>query len=181
MKYEKKEFIVKGGLKVVLRSPEENEAEEILTLIKRICGQTDYLLSSPEDISDDVQKEKDFIRNNNVSPGYFIVVYVDDKPVGDCSLNFDRHVKARHRCSVGIGIDEKYWNMGIGSLLFDEMIALAKGTAGIEQIGLELAGNNERGRNLYLKKGFKTVGAMPKALKLKDGTYVDLEMMVKEL
>ena len=182
MIYETKEFTVKDGLKVTLKTPERADAEQLLDFIRRAAAQTPFLLSTPEDYASfTVEKEGDFIDSNREGPNWLITVCVDGEIVGDCSLSFNRHVRDRHRASIGIGIDEAYWNKGIGSLLFDEMIRLARETEGIEQLELGVNCRNERAKRLYEKKGFVKTGAVPRAMKQPDGTYDDEEMMVRYL
>jgi len=181
MIYSKKEFVVKDNLKVVLKTPEINEADKLLSLINDLCGQTDFLLSSPEDRSTSVEDEQKWLKDNIEGKDYLIVAYVDSKMIGDCSLNFFRHIKDKHRCCIGIAIDQAYWGKGIGSLMFDEMINIASNTPGIEQIELDFVEGNDRAKHLYETKGFKVTGSIPRAIKQKDGTYFDEYHMVKFL
>lgn len=180
MIYEEKEFVVKDGLKVVLKTPDKSEAKQVLDFMIKVCGQTDCLLSSVEDKKMSVEDEEKWLEKNIEGEDVFICAYVDEKIVGDCSLNYNRHSKDKHRGRVGIVIDKDYWNKGLGSLLFDEMIRLAK-KSGIEQLELGVNSANERAKRLYKKKGFEYTGKIPRALKLKDGSYYDEEFMVKFL
>ena len=181
MIYEEKEFTVKDGTKVTVRTPSKDDAADLLDFIKTICGQTDFLLSSPEDFNRSVESEAEFIETMRTGRDWLLVACVGGKIIGDCSLAFNRHLKDRHRSSVGIGIDREYWNRGIGSLFFDILIDIAKNTKGIEQMELGVIDKNERAKHLYEKKGFVKTGSIPHALKLKDGTYFDEEMMTKFL
>ena len=79
---------------------------------------------------------------------------------------------------MGIGIQKEYWNLGIGTILFNEMIETARNTPGIEQVELGVISINERAKHLYNKMGFKKVGTLPHQLKLPDGTYYDEDIMV---
>lgn len=181
MIYEAKEFTLKDGLKVILKTPEVKEAEALLLFIMEAADQTDFLLSSSEDFRMDVEKEEKFIEGYSENGDYIIAAYVDGKIVGDCGLTFNRHVKDRHRSSVGITIDREYWNRGIGSLMFEEMTRLAKEKEGIEQMELGVISTNERAKHLYAKYGFEKTGVIPRAIKLKDGSYLDEELMTKFL
>ena len=181
MIYEPKEFILKNGLKVIIRSPEKEDARELIDQIMDVAGSTDYLLSVPQDFQpylDDMKKEEDFIEWSKTDRGYWLIVCLDNKVLANCSLRFYNHAKDRHRGSIGIAIRKDYWGLGIGSILFDEMIKLAKLTPGIEQIELDVIETNERAKKLYLKKGFVKTGTIPHQLKLKDGSYLNGETMV---
>lgn len=181
MIFEGKKFEVKNGLKILIKSPSVDEAEEILKVHNQILSETEYCLSAPEDPQHTLDEEKAFIEKHEKDESYFLCAYVDGKVIGMSNLNFDRHFRARHRASIGISILKEYWNTGIGSALFEVMIDLAKKHEGTEIITLEYVAGNDRGRGLYQKFGFKPYGVAPKVLKFKDGSYGDEVLMIKEL
>jgi RimJ/RimL family protein N-acetyltransferase len=181
MIYEAKEFVLKNGLKVVLRSPEKEDAHNLINQIISVASSTDYLLSTPSDFQhyvDDISKEEAFIEWSKTDSGYWLIACVEDKIVANCSLRFYKHEKDKHRGTIGIAITEEYQSIGIGSLMFDEMIKLAKNTPGVEQIELDVIDENAKARRLYSSKGFVITGSIPRQLKLKDGTYLDGITMV---
>ena len=182
MFYKAKEFTLKNGLKVTLKSPEVVDATKLLNAIIETARHTDFILSTPEDFQplvDDITKEEAFIKSALDNPnGMMIAVYVNDNIVGNCALNFYGHIKDRHRGTIGIGITPKYQGMGIGSLLFDEMINIAKNRNGVTQLELGVMKDNIPAKRLYTSKGFIKTGETPRAMRLPDGTYLDEEMMV---
>ena len=181
MIYAPQEFTLKNGLKVVIRSPEKEDAYDLIKQIMSVAGSTDFLLSTPSDFQsylDDIKKEEDFIEWSKTDNGYWLIACVEDQIVANCSLRFNKHEKDKHRGTIGIAITEEYQSMGIGSLLFDAMIKLAKQTPGVEQIELDVIDKNEKARRLYKSKGFVETGTIPHQLKLKDGTYLDGITMV---
>ena len=178
MIYNEKNFVLKNGTKLILKSPDICDAKMLLEQIITAASQTDYLLSTPRDFEkylNDISKEEEFIARFNESDDYLICAYVSGKIVGNCALRFLKHDKDKHRATVGIAIIKEYWGMGIGSIVFDEMINIAKNTPGIEQIELDggVIEQNKRAIALYSKKGFVKTGTIPHELKLKDGTYLD--------
>lgn len=181
MIYPKKEFVLKDGTKVVLKTPEVSDAKQLLDSITAVCNATNYLLSASEDFIkyyENLKIEEDFIASYEKSENVLVAAYINDRIVGSVSLDFKTHQKDKHRCVIGIAIQKPYWSKGIGSLMFDEMIRLAKEKEGIEQIELDVINENERAKHLYTKKGFVKVGDIPHQLKLKDGRYLDGELMV---
>lgn len=181
MIYEAHEFTLKNGLKVTIKSPEVSDALKLLDNIVNVSESTNYLLSEPEDYDiyyKDIKLEEDFITSFNNKRDYLLCVYLDGQIIGNSALRFNYHEKDKHRVNIGIAIQEKYQGLGIGSILFDIMIELAKNSEGVEQIELDVINANEKAKRLYLKKGFKKTGDIPHQLKLKDGTYLDGEMMV---
>ena len=181
MIYDAKEFTLKNGIKVILRSPEVSDAQKLINQIVSVAGSTEYLLSTPEDFDaykKDIKKEEDFIEWSKTDNGHWIIVLHNDEIIGNCSLRFFKHVKDHHRGTIGIAINEGYRGIGLGSILFDEMIKLAKATPEIEQIELDVIAVNEAGLRLYKSKGFVETGRIPHQLKLKDGSYLDGITMV---
>ena len=181
MIFEGKEVTVKNGIKALIKTPSVDDAEELLQVHNQILRETEFVLSAPEDPELSIEEEKAFIEKNINGAGYFLCVYIDGKIAGMSDLNFNRHFRARHKGSIGISILKEYWNLGIGSALFEIMLDLSKKKEGIEILTLEYIAGNDRGRGLYQKFGFKPYGVCPKALKLKDGSYADEVMMIKYL
>ena len=179
MIYKKKDFILKNETELTLKSPELSDAKMLLDHIIKATGQTDFLVSTPNDYDDDISKEEAFISSFNDSDNYLICAYVNGKIIGVCSLKFLKHKKDKHRAKVGIAIIKEYWGLGIGSIMFDEMIEISRNTPFIEQIELDggVISQNERAISLYKKKGFVKTGNIPHQLKLNDGTYLDGELM----
>ena len=182
MIFKPKEFILKNGEKIILKSPSISDANLLLDQITQATGETDFLTRRPEDfdfIKNDISIEEKFIQSFNEGNNYLICVYSKNKIVGNCCLKFLQNEKCKHRCNVGIAIVKDYWGLGIGSIMFDEMINIAKNTQGIEQIELDggVITQNTRAISLYTKKGFIKTGEIPHQLKLKDGTYLDGQLM----
>ena len=59
MVFKETEFILKDGRKALLRSPCEEDAEEMLQFITKASGETDYLMRYPEEYADFTRKNAD--------------------------------------------------------------------------------------------------------------------------
>lgn len=82
--------------------------------------------------------------------------------------------------TIAIAILKDYWNLGIGSAMFEELVAAAQ-NRGTEIMELVFIEGNDRARHLYEKFGFRVVSEKPNAFKLKDGTYRNEFYMQKYL
>lgn len=89
-------------------------------------------------------------------------------------------MKTSHRATIAIAILKDYWNLGIGSAMFEELVADAQ-KRGTEIMELEFIEGNERAKHLYEKFGFRVVSERPNVFKLKDGTYLSEFYMQKYL
>ena len=183
MVFKETEFILKDGRKALLRSPREEDAEEMLQFITKASGETDYLMRYPEEFADfTLEQEKGFINGNYYNENALMIAcVVDGKIAGNCQISFRTGMKDRHRASVAIGLMKEYWNLGIGTRMFKELIHAAEERGGIRQLELDFIEGNTRARHLYEKMGFRITGVKPDAIRLKDGTFLNEYMMVKRL
>ena len=171
MIFEDKNIILKDGRTAVLRSPRVRDAEKLLNYIKKSCGETDFLARYPEEWNTTVEQEQAWVERQRSSPDTLgITCYVDGEVAGNCEISFRGGMKTSHRATVAIAILKDYWNLGIGSAMFEELVSAAQ-KRGTEIIELEFVEGNDRARRLYEKFGFHVVSEKPYAFKLKDGTY----------
>lgn len=170
-----------NGHELVLRNAVEDDAETLIIGLKTVCRETGFLLKEPEEITMTPEEERSFIRWQNESEtNVSLLGFLDGKYVGNCSLTGNRVNKFRHRASLGIALYQKYTGMGIGRIMIEKLIEIAK-KRGLEQIDLEVVAGNERAIALYEKMGFEKYGTFPQNVKYKDGTYADMHWMMKRL
>lgn len=176
-------FELKDGRKALLRSPKEEDIESTLEFLAISAQETEYLLLSPEECSRFTsENEKKLFEQKNESPNdAMIMCIVDGKVVGDCDIHFLSGMKTRHRASVGIALISEFWNQGIGTRMFQELLRLAENREGIMQVELDFIEGNSRARHLYEKMGFRITGVHPNAIRLKDGTLLNEYKMIREI
>ena len=183
MVFKEKEFKLKDGRDALLRSPCEDDAEDMLQFIIKASGETDFLMKFPEEFAEfTLEQEKDFIRGDYSNKnGMMISCLVNDKIAGNCQISFRTGMKDRHRASVAIALLQEFWNLGIGTKMFEELFQVARERGGVRQIELDFIEGNSRARGLYEKMGFRITGIKPNAIRMKDGTFVNEYMMIKQL
>ncbi len=176
-------FQLKDGREAILRSPRAEDAEAAIAYMAQIAGESHFLYRDPEECKHiPVEKEISIFESKNASPDdAMIVCTVDGELAGICEINFYTRLKSRHRAIIAIAQLRKFWNLGIGTRMFEEMIRIAKERPEVLQIELEFIEGNDRGRHLYEKMGFRIVGMRPNAIRLKDGTLLNEYLMIKEL
>ena len=177
-----KQITLKDGRTAVLRSPETDDAAVFLAYITKACGETEFLARYPEEwASMPLEREVAWIENLRTSPlSLAIACFADGKLTGNCEIAFKPGIKMGHRATVAIAILQEYWGLGIGSAMFEELIAAARehGTTVME---LEFIEGNDRARALYEKFGFKIVAEKPCAIRQKDGRMLSEFIMHKYL
>lgn len=181
MKFEPKEISLKDGRKALLRSPTVDDAQDLLNYLKQTAGETPFLLRTPEECNMSVEEEVRFIENMSSSEfSLMILCTVDGRIAGNCQLSRKTKIRNRHRGTIGIALIREFWNLGIGTAMFRELISLGM-QWGLSQLELEVIEGNHRAMALYEKMGFQTVAAHPDAIRLEDGTVLKEFLMVKKL
>jgi len=183
MVFKETPFKLKDGRDALLRSPCEKDAEEMLQFIIKASGETDFLMRFPEEWAEfSLEQERTFIHEDYYNQNSLMIAcVVDGRIVGNCQISFRTGKKDRHRASVAIALLKEFWNLGIGTKMFEELIRIAKERDGVCQIELDFIEGNSRARSLYEKMGFRITGVKPDAIRMKDGTFVNEYMMVKRL
>ena len=177
------EFKLKDGRSALLRSPKDEDVQGMLDYLYISAGETDFILRYPEECNKYTpESEKDFFDHTNKSENdTMIVCLVDGKVAGNCQISWSNGIKTRHRASVAIALLSEYWNQGIGTRMFQEMIHIAENNSEILQIELDFIEGNSRARALYEKMGFGITGVRPNAIRLKDGTLLSEYSMIREI
>ena len=183
MIFEEKKTVLKDGTSAILKTPEIEDAEMLLNSIKTASSETEFLSRTIEDWENvTVESEEKFIHNVRESQNtLFFSCYVDGAIAGNCDITFKSGSKTSHIATVGIALQKKYWNIGIGSAMFKELMKAAEEHNGTEIVDLDMIEGNNRAKALYEKFGFQVVSVEPKFFKLKDGTYQNLVYMQKYL
>lgn len=172
---------LKDGREAVLRVAEPEDAEAMVRYLRDTAEETEFVLRYPEECRWTLEQERTLLQNFKDNPdSLMLCCFVGSELAGNCNLQFFPQMKCRHRASVAIALYKAFWGQGIGSAMFEAMIAVAR-ERGVEQIELEYIDGNARGRALYEKMGFVRVGEHPDAIKLKDGSYRSLVFMIKKL
>ena len=171
---------VKGG-ELLLRNPREEDAEMLLEYLKRVCGETRYLVKEPEEITMTIEEEESFIRRQNDSEnGTMLMGFLNGKYVGNCSLMENGPSRYRHRVGLAIALCQEFTGLGIGRAMIEALLKIAR-ERGFEQAELEVVADNERAIGLYKDMGFEIYGTFPNNIKYKDGSYADTHWMMKRL
>ena len=178
-----KEFTLRDGRRAVLRSPREEDIPGMLEYLYISAGETEFILRYPEECGKYTPEGELALFNsiNGSESGAMLVCLVEGRVAGNCQIMWKKSMKTRHRAEVAIALLKEYWGQGIGTRLFEEMIALAREKGDTLQLELGFVEGNTRARALYEKMGFRITGVHPNAIRLKDGTMLNEYSMVKQL
>ena len=177
------EYILKDGRKALIRSPRDEDIPGMLEYLYISAGETEFIMRYPEECGKYTPEgEKALFDRVNASDNEaFLVCLVGGRIAGCCQISWSKGIKTRHRAMVAIAILKDYWNQGIGTRLFEELIRIAQENENILQMELDFVEGNSRARALYEKMGFRITGVRPNAIRLKDGTLLNEYSMIREM
>ncbi len=177
-----KTITLKNGMECRLRNGTENDGQAVLDVFNLTHGETDYLLSYPDENSFTAEQESQFLKEKTESKNEIeIVAEVNGKIAGSAEINaIGSSCKVRHRAEFGINIAKEFWGMGIGRALTEACIECAK-SAGYTQLELDVVADNDRAVEMYKKFGFVEFGRNPKGFNSRISGFQELVYMRLEL
>ena len=123
-----KEIIIPTGEKIILRSAKKEDAESVCAHKYITSEESYYMARYPEECEHDVSAIETRLSDIEKHPQNFsVTAFKDGKVIGDLGVTQIRnHIKFRHRAYMGISIQKKYWNCGLGSQMVDIAVKQAK-------------------------------------------------------
>lgn len=100
-------------------------------------------------------------------------------PCAMANLYIQPYKKMSHQCLFSIIVEEQRRGKGVGKILLENLMKLAKEKFNIELLHLEVYEGNPA-QNLYKRLGFKEFGRQERFIK-ENGTYLTKICMQKEL
>lgn len=177
------EFLLRDGRTAVLRGAEETDALKMLEFLWKTSTETPFMGRCADDVSGlTVNDEAAYLKQMAQDP-YRVcgICWVEDQIVGSCEVEIMGKKRLSHRATLGLGVIQEYWSLGIGRQMLCEMISIARLQPGLKQVELNYYECNSRARALYEGFGFRTVGIFPDALQLDNGDLLSEYRMVLKL
>ena len=173
---------LKDGRTCVLRHGTARDGFAVYENFTLTHGQTDFLLSYPEENSMTAEQEAQFLQKKTESQREIeLVAEIDGRIVGTAGIEqVGAKEKVRHRAEFGIGVDQAYWGLGIGRALMEACVACAK-KAGYAQLELNAVADNKRALKLYESVGFVEFGRNPRGFRSRLTGWQELVYMRLEL
>lgn len=172
------EHILKNGNSVIIRKPDK-EFKEISSLIACLSDESDNFPFSSDDFNISPEHIGKYIEYLNSRPNsIFYLAQIEDEIVGIAYLEGGKRERTFHCTNLGIGVLQKYNNMGIGSILTESLIDYAYQGEHIAKVDLQVRSDNKSAIAVYKKCGFTFEGKSSRALFI-DGEFYDYINMGK--
>lgn len=167
---------------IILRYPQVEDAEQLTKYINQLSSEKTYIRFQGEQqtIEDEKKWIESFLEKIKNQTGLSIYAVTDDKIVGVCDINMRDRIES-HIGVFGLTVAKEFRQEGIGSVLIDTIMTLAKELIPqLKIVELSVFANNPIAINLYKKFGFKEFGRLPGGI-LHQGEYIDHLYMYKNV
>lgn len=181
MKY-RKQVLLKNNITCLIRQAGAEDAAEMVRSFNLTHGETDFLLSYPDENSYNECEERTFLMTKEQSADEIeLCAVIDGKIIGSSGIEkVGEKYKVKHRAVLGISVEKAYWNLGIGKALMDACIHCAR-KAGYAQLELEVVSDNKVAIALYEIEGFRKFGRNPLGFRCRNGLYQETILMRLQL
>lgn len=174
-----KDYILKNGATVVIRSAMVKDASQILKLMKGVISEGPFTLMEPDEYYSTVSSESKRIKCFNSAKGKVYLVAETKKEIAGF-ITFDNWYtrRTKHTGLFSVFIKKKFRGLGAGKLLVKELLEWGYENPVNKKISLAVFSTNKNAIALYKKLGFRLQGKCPKDMII-DGKYVDSILMYK--
>lgn len=168
---------LKNGMDLTLRNAEESDAEQMVSYLNIIGGESDNLLFGKDGFRLNVEQEREYLKNAKEDPNMLMLLaLIDNKIVSVAQISCSNRARIAHNAELAISVKKEYWHMGIGTAQMSNLIQFAKESKTIKNIGLGVRHVNENAIKLYEKMGFIKVGVHKNFFNI-DGNFYDEILM----
>lgn len=163
---------------VSIREAIPKDAGKLLEALRKIGSETDFLLLYEEEMALDVselafQLDALYQSENNL----LLLAETGENIIGIASIKGDSHELTRHIGEVGICILKDYWDLGLGTLMMEELIERASASDVLFRLELTVQHRNLRAIHLYKKMGFQTECVMERGFRTAEGEFLEVDLM----
>lgn len=174
-----REFRLKDGRRVILRTPMWEDLDDLMELINSLVEEEALIVINRKVTR---EEEAEWLSEHlvNIEKGRAIVVTAEigGKVIGNSEVT-KLGGNQSHVGILGIIVAKEYRDLGIGMRMLETLIEESRKT-GLKLLVLDMLSTNARARHVYEKVGFKEAGRVPKMVFTKEG-YIDVIRMYLEL
>jgi len=164
---------LRDGRAATIRPATEDDAAALQENINAVGAEIDFILT--EGVGDDVEHEREWIRQFDGRSSVLFVAVVDGKLVGQADVHSGRPPKESHAGTLGVAIREGYRNLGLGQAMMERCLDWMRERQ-FRKACLQVFSTNARAIALYEKLGFRVEGVRPRQYRIR-GEWIDDVMM----
>ncbi len=157
-----------------MRSAEEPDAEALHALLGDSFATSDFLVTLPEEWSNDVGEMRRRIIEHRDAPNHIMLLAeADGHLVGELTFHASRRKRMSHHGQFGLSVAAAWRGRGVGRALILTLLDWAAAHPTIEKVRLGVFATNARAHALYIRLGFVEECRQRDFFRLGPGEYVD--------
>ena len=172
-----KKVRLQSGTSVTIRPMVKEDADKLYAFFSRVPREDRLFLRDDVSIRDVIDSWTQELDYRKVLP---LVAEVGGNIVGDATLHRRTFGWTSHVGKVRLVIDKDYRGKGLGTVLIEELIDIAK-KAGLEQLVAELMSNQTGALGAFKRLGFEKEAVFFNYVKDQMGEARNLVVMIKNL
>jgi len=172
-----KKVRLQSGTSVTIRPMVKEDADKLYAFFSRVPREDRLFLRDDVSIRDVIDSWTQELDYRKVLP---LVAEVGGNIVGDATLHRRTFGWTSHVGKVRLVIDKDYRGKGLGTVLIEELIDIAK-KAGLEQLVAELMSNQTGALSAFKRLGFDKEAVFFNYVKDQVGEERNLVVMIKNL
>jgi L-amino acid N-acyltransferase YncA len=167
---------LKSGVRVMFRFLNEQDREELIRMFQEAPDEdTRFLKQEVKDLTL-INYWVDHIDYQKVLP--LVAVELEgNRLVGDATLHRGKHA-AKHIGEVRIFISRSFRNLGLGSMMMEELISCAR-KMGLHWLKAEVIAEHKEVIRAFREKGFEVRATLDDYFIRKDGMTYDVALMLR--
>lgn len=175
-----KEYKLKTGEKVIIRTTVPDDAEVLLEHAHTILAEDLYNVSTLEDFKMTIDQEREWIQAHYDNPAHIaLAAEVAGAFVGFLGFENGTRKRLAHHGVLHMSVRAEFRGKGIGTSLLQSLIDWAKDNPVIEKLTLAVFVTNQPAISLYEKMGFLEEGHRVREIKVGEEKYIDDILMYK--
>ncbi len=163
------QIILENQEQLTIREAEAKDASRIITYVKQVGDETDFLTFSGADFHKEIEEEIAIIEaHQKAANQIFLLAEIHDEIVSILNVSASQRPRLKHIGEFGVSVKKAHWNKKIGSHILKYMIHWAKTSQVIRKINLKVLASNESAIHIYSKLGFEIEGVLSRDFCLND-------------
>jgi len=172
-----KQLTLKNNDTVIIRQAGKTDAKEIIELLNRICGESDFLTFGPGEFTMTIEQEENFLENIlKQSNALFLAAEDNGKLIGTLTFSGGSRPRIAHTGEMSLCVLKEYWGNGVGTALIEYLIEWCRQTGIIKKINLRVRTDNASAIHVYRKLGFIESGMITRETQV-GGVFYDNLLM----
>lgn len=168
---------LKNGMILKINKAIRSDAQEIISYLNIIGGESDNLLFGANGFHMSVEAEENFIENlSGSNTSALFIGKIDNEIACVGSVMAPQRERINHQAEISISVKKKFWGLGVATHLMQTIINYAKANGQTQILHLGVIEDNLNAISLYKKLGFVEIGRYKKFLKI-NGQYKDEILM----